>query len=127
MPVQALIVVPFVPLAKLAAHEEQFFARLSVHPCVKHSEVGKLLPFITRHFCNERAFAMHYLIVTQHQNEVLLKCVEQREGDVAVVKPPEDRIETHVLEEVMHPAHVPFETEAEAAQISRTRHARPGG
>ncbi len=70
---------------------------------------------------------MHHFVVTQDQNEVLLKRVEQREDDVAVMKPPEDRIETHVLQEVVHPAHVPFETEAEAAQISRTRHARPRG
>src|SRR6476659_4159896 len=43
------------------------------------------------------------------------------------MKPPIDRVERHVMEEVVHPAHVPFESEAEAAKIGRSRHAGPGG
>ena len=70
---------------------------------------------------------MHDFIVAKHQNEIFLKRVDQREGDVAVMKATINRIETHVLEEVVHPTHVPFETESEPAEISRPRHAWPGG
>src|ERR1041385_332136 len=126
MPIETLIVVPFVPLTELAAHEEQLLAGMSVHPSVKHSEVSEFLPFVARHFCDERAFAVHHFVMAQHQNKVLLKCVDERERDVAVMKAPVNRIETHILEEVVHPTHVPFETKAEAAQVSRTRHAWPG-
>jgi hypothetical protein len=49
LPVKACIVVPFVPLTEFAAHEEQLFAGMPVHPREKHSEIGKLLPFVTRH------------------------------------------------------------------------------
>ena len=40
---------------------------------------------------------------------------------------PVNRVDAHVFQEIVHPAHVPFETEPEPAQISRTRHAGPVG
>ena len=62
-------------------------------------------------------FAVHDFVVAQHQDEMLLEGIHEREGDVAVMKAAEDRIERHVMEEIVHPAHVPFEPEAEAAEI----------
>src|SRR5882757_285 len=53
--------------------------------------------------------------------------VEQRKGDVALVKAPVNRINAHVVQEIVHPAHVPFEPEPESTEISRTRHTRPRG
>src|SRR5205823_7789538 len=38
LPVELNIVVPFVPLPEFAAHEEQFFTGLPVHPRQKHPE-----------------------------------------------------------------------------------------
>ena len=70
---------------------------------------------------------MNDFIVTQHENEMFGERVEQRERDVAVMKPPVNRIERHVLEEVVHPTHVPFEPEPEPAEINRPRNAGPGG
>src|SRR5438067_454275 len=43
------------------------------------------------------------------------------------MKAPINRINAHVVQEVVHPAHVPFEPEPEPAKISRTRHTRPRG
>ena len=56
-----------------------------------------------------------------------LKRIHDREGDVVVMKAAEDRIELHVMEEVVHPSHVPFEAEAQSAEIRRPRNAWPGG
>src|SRR4029079_12063289 len=53
--------------------------------------------------------------------------VEQRKGDIALVIAPVNRIDAHVMQEVVHPPHVPFEPEPESPEISRTRHTRPGG
>src|SRR5438445_6404801 len=103
MPVEAFIVIPFVPLTKFAAHEEQFLARLTIHPRVKHPEIGKLLPIVARHFRNKRALAVHDFIMAKDENEMLLKGVEQGEGNVAMMKTAVDRIQTHVLQEVVHP------------------------
>src|ERR1700741_5579021 len=41
VPIELNIVVPFVPLAEFAAHEEQLFAGLPVHPRYKHPEIGE--------------------------------------------------------------------------------------
>ena len=119
VPVETLIVIPFFDLPEFAAHEEEFFSRMSVHPGKEHSEIGKFLPFIARHLHQERAFAVHDLIVTEHENKMFLKSVEQRERNVAVMKPAVDRIEAHVLKKIVHPTHVPFEAEPESAEISR--------
>src|SRR5882724_12467846 len=65
--------------------------------------------------------------MTQYENKIFMERVEQRKGDVALVIAPINRINAHVMQEVVHPAHVPFEPEPEAAEISRTRHTRPRG
>ena len=70
MPVELRVVVPLAPLAEFAAHEQQFFARMPVHPGIEHPEIGELLPFVARHFVDERAFAVHHLVVAQDQNEM---------------------------------------------------------
>ena len=69
---------------------------------------------------------MHHFIVAQDEDEVFLERIHQRERDVVVVVAPENRIERHVMEEVVHPPHVPFEAEPEPAEMRRARHARPG-
>src|SRR5438045_302276 len=38
LPIQLAIMVPFASLGELTAHEQQFFARLPIHPSVKQSE-----------------------------------------------------------------------------------------
>src|SRR5471030_3025287 len=100
---------------------------MSVHPRVKHAEVRELLPFIARHFIKQRVLTVYHFIVAEHENEMLLEGIEQRESNVAVVKAPINRIELHVLQEVVHPTHVPFEAEAEPAEIRRPRNAGPRG
>src|SRR5580700_3571297 len=127
MPVEPLIVVPLLDLPEFAAHEEEFFSGMSIHPREEHSEIGKFLPFVARHLHEERAFAVHDFIVTEHQNKMFLKSVKQRERDVAVMKPAVNRIEAHVLQKVVHPTHVPFEAEPESAEISRPGYSRPRG
>src|SRR6266567_457489 len=93
LPVKASVVIPFVPLPEFAAHEEQLFARMPVHPRQKHSEIGKLLPFVAWHFGQQRTLAVHHFIVTKHQDEILLEGVKERKRDVAVMITPENRVE----------------------------------
>ena len=69
--------VPFVPLAKFAAHEEELFAGMPVHPGQKHPEIGELLPIVAGHLRQQRALAVNNFIVAEHQNKVLLKSIKQ--------------------------------------------------
>ncbi len=112
---------PFAALRELPAHEQQLLAGVTPHVAVQRSEVGELLPVVARHLPDQRALAVDDLVVRQRQHEVLVECVDQRKRELAVVVLAKHRIELHVLERVVHPAHVPFEAESEAA------HARWGG
>src|SRR5437763_7350119 len=98
MPIERLIVVPFVPLAEFAAHEEQFLPRMPIHPGIEHAEIGELLPLVPRHFIEQRSLPIDDLVVAKHENEILLESVEERKSDVALMKAPMDGIELYVAE-----------------------------
>ena len=117
MPVETTVVVPFSPLSEFAPHEEQFAARMRVHPGVEQPEVGKLLPFVPRHFVNEGAFTVDDLVVAEDQDEMFMVGVEEGEGDFALVEAPVHGLPAHVVQEVVHPAHVPLESKPKAAEV----------
>src|SRR3954471_15184859 len=100
---------------------------MPIHPGEEHPQIGELLPFVARHFCNERTLAMNDFVVTEDEDEMFLKRVKQGKRDIAVMKAPVNRVEAYVMEEIVHPTHVPFETETETAEIRRSRHTRPRG
>ena len=70
---------------------------------------------------------MHHFVVRQRQHEVFGKGVEQTEGQLVVVVTTMDRVVRHVIEHVVHPAHVPFVVEAQPPHFRRTADRRPGG
>ena len=49
VPRQARCVIPFRPLAKIAAHEQQFFTRVQPLITEQQTQVGHFLPVITGH------------------------------------------------------------------------------
>src|SRR5712671_5897629 len=85
MPVETLVVVPFVPLAEFAASEQHLLARPRPHVAVKRAQVRKLLPAITRHLREQRPLAVNDFIMGQRQDEVLTPRVEKAEGDIAMM------------------------------------------
>ena len=127
IPLQALVVVPLVPLAELAAHEQQLLAGLGEQEAEEKAEVGEALPVVARHAREEGALAVHDLVVGERQDEVLVEGVEVAERQLVVVEPAEERIAAEVLQRVVHPAHVPLEAEAQTADVRRPRHHGPGG
>ena len=126
-PVQAVRVGPLGLLGELAAHEEQLLARVRPHGREVGPHVGQLLPAVAGHLAQQRALAVHDLVVADRQHEVLAPGVHQRERHLVVVPLAVDRLVLHVLQRVVHPAHVPLQAEAEAAQVGRPGHARPRG
>ena len=116
---------PLLLLAELAAHEEQLLAGMRPHVAVERAQVGEALPAVAGHPPEQRALAVHDLVVRERQDEVLVPGVDQREGQLVVVEAAVDRLLREVLERVVHPAHVPLEAEAEPAEIGRPRDAGP--
>jgi hypothetical protein len=77
------------------------------------------LPVVTGHAPEDRALAVHDFVMRQRQNEVLGECVVQPEQDLVVMMLAVDRVLADVVQRVVHPAHVPFVAEAEAAILRR--------
>src|SRR2546423_171372 len=119
LPIEVAVVIPFAALPEFAAHEKQLLAGMPVHPGEEHPQIRELLPFVAGHLVKKRALAVHDLVVAEHKNEMLRERVHERERDVVVMEAAKDRVERHVMEEVVHPTHVPFEPEPEAAEVRR--------
>ncbi len=117
---------PLLLLCELAAHEQELLAGVSPHVAVESAQVREPLPAVAGHPAEQRALAVNDLVVREGQHEVLVPGVDHREGELVVVEAAVHRLLREVLEGVVHPAHVPLEAEAEAAEVGRARHARPG-
>ena len=70
---------------------------------------------------------MHDFVVAQRADEVLGKGVHDGEREQAVVAGAPRKIGLHVVQGVVHPAHVPLVVEAQAAVLRRIGHERPCG
>ncbi len=127
VPVEARVVVPLLPLAELPSHEEELLAGQGPHVRKEEPQVRRHLPgVVSRHFRDQRLLQVHDLVVRQRQDEVFRIGVHPPERELAVVKLAVDGIELHVVERVVHPAHVPLHREAEAADVGGPRDHRPG-
>ena len=60
------------PLAEVAAHEQQLLAGMRPHVAVEQPQVGELLPQVAGHLVEQRALAVHDFVVRQRQDEVLV-------------------------------------------------------
>ena len=127
LPVQLSVGIPFRGLAELPAHEQQLLPR--EHPLIpeQQPQVRKPPPIIARHPAQQRALAVHHLVVGERQDEILVMVIEHREREFVLMVLPMNRVVAEITERVVHPAHVPLKREAQPAQIGRPRHLWPGG
>src|SRR5262245_31752660 len=119
-PVKFGVVVPFPRLTELSAHEENLFARKKPLIGQQTPEVGEALPIIAGHTADERAFSMNHFVVRKRQHEVLVVMVEHGEGQIVMVPFAMNRLAREVAQRVVHPAHVPLETETKASKPGRS-------
>ena len=131
MPGQAIGIGPFGGLRELAAHEQQFFTRIGPHQAIERAQVGELLPRVAGHLAQQRTLAVHHFVVRERQHKVFAEGVHQPKRQQVLVVAAVHRVELHVVQRVVHPAHIPFEVKAQATagQIGRRRaaHAGEGG
>ena len=125
VPLNGRVVAPLQALAQLAAHEQQLLARMHPHITVEQAEVRALLPPVAGHFVHQRALAVDHLVVGQGQHEVLGEGVPDAERELVLVPAAVHAVQAHVLQRVVHPAHVPLHAEPQAAQEHRPCHHRP--
>ena len=124
-PVERAFLAPLRFLGELRAHEEQLLAGVRPHEAQVGAQVGQLLPPVAGHLAQQRALAVHHLVVADRQAVVLGVGVDHRERHLVMVVTAVDRLALHVVERVVHPAHVPLQAEAETAQVHRPGDPRP--
>src|SRR6516165_1597241 len=127
MPVERMVMAPFIFLAELAAHEQELLAGMAEHEAVIGAQTGEALPLIARHAAENRTLAVHDLVMGERQDEVLEERVMQAEKDLAVMMLAVDRIFADVFERIVHPSHVPLVAKPETAPIHRPRYHWPSG
>ena len=127
MPFETDVVIPLVMRTELDAHEEQRLARPCDRIADERAQIGKALPHITGHLLDQRLLQVHDFIMRQRIHESFAVLVHHGEGQLVVRTLPEKGIDLEVVEGVVHPPHVPFQREAQAAFIDWMRHARPRG
>jgi len=117
VPVETAGFRPFTALREFLPHEKKLLAGMRVLICEKQAEVCILLPHIARHLVEKGVFSVNDFVMGKGQHEILGEGVDEGKGDLVVLVFAVDGIGRKILERVIHPAHVPFETEAEAAEI----------
>ena len=126
-PLDGLVVAPLNKLADLVAHKVELGTGVRHLVEGQRAQAGKLAPPVARHAADERALAVHDLVVAQRANKVLGKGVHDGEREQAVVAGAPRKIGLHVVQGIVHPAHVPLVVEAQAAVLRRVGHEWPRG
>ena len=84
-PIEIAIVIPLALLREFAAHEQQLLAGMRPHEAEIGAQIGEALPAVAGHLADQRAFAVHDLVVRQRQDEIFGERVEQTEGHVVMM------------------------------------------
>src|SRR5207245_11575606 len=119
MPVERMVMAPFAFLGELVSHEQKLLAGMTKHEAVVGAQIGEALPIVARHAADERALAVHNLVMGERQDEVFEKGVMQAEKDLAVMMLAVKRIFADVFERVVYPPYVSPVAESEPAPLHR--------
>ena len=84
MPIQALLMIPFPPLAKLTSHKQHFFPGMGVHESQKEPQVSKFLPVIARHPAQQRSLAVDHFIMRKGKDEIFSKSIPDAESQLTI-------------------------------------------
>ena len=112
IPAQFSCFTPFMFLTEVLTHEQQLLTGMAHHEGITCLEVGKLVITKAWHLIEHGALEMDDFIVGKNKNELFRICIGHTECHLVVVELTEIWIQLHVIQEVMHPAHVPLVSKA---------------
>ena len=91
---------------------------------IEYTKIVEFVVVIAGHFPDQRTFSVDHLVVAQRQDKVLRKCVGHGERQRVVVTLAVQGVQRHILQHIVHPAHVPLKEEPEPAVVIRLRNER---
>ena len=68
---------------------------------------------------------MHHFVMREDEHEIFAECIDEPERNFVLMIAAVNRIEAEIFQRVVHPTHIPFQTEPQPAQIGRLGHTRP--
>ena len=113
IPVKLSRLTPLLKLSELLSHKKQFLTRVTHHKGISGFQILKFVIVLSGHLVDHRAFQMDNFIMRQYQNVLLAEGIGHGEGHLIMVEFSEIRIQFHILQEIMHPSHVPLKRESE--------------
>ena len=78
------------------------------HEGISGLQIRKLILVLARHLIEHRTFQVHDLIMRQHKYIFFRICIGHGKRHFIVIITAEIRVQLHVFEEIVHPAHVPL-------------------
>ena len=126
VPVQFPLLAPLLLLGEVLTHEEELLPGVPHHEGVCADEVPVLVDAEARHLVEHGALEVDDFVVGQHEDVLLRLVVAHGEGQLVVVVLAEVGIQLHVVEEVVHPAHVPLVRKGKAVVLDVPRDPGPG-
>lgn len=95
------------------------------HIRVADTEIRIFIYLITRHFIDHRTFQMDDLVMRQRQDIFFGAVIAHCKCHLMMVVFAEQRIQFHIIAEIMHPAHVPLKGKAKSLVFRRRRYFGP--
>ena len=121
-PLERRFFVPFPARRELVAHKTQLLARRREEVQPECAQLPHLFVGCPVNLPPKRPLAVHNLIVRQRQKENVAVKILHRVQDLLRKLPALVGPLLHVIEHLVHPAHVPFVVKPEAAVHDRCRH-----
>ena len=97
------------------------------HEGISNHQVAVFINAKSRHFVQHGTFQMNHLIVRKYQNVFLTVVIAHGKCHLVVIIFTEIRIQFHVIQEIMHPSHIPFVSKIQTAIFGFSGYHRPCG
>src|SRR5688500_10087884 len=68
---------------------------------------------------------MHHFVMREDQYKIFAEGIDESERNFVLMIAAVNRIEAEILQSVVDPAHIPFQTKPQPAEIGRLGHTRP--
>ena len=88
---------------------------MGIHISKKQSQVGKTLPFISRHPIQQGLFTIDHFIMGEWQHKILRKGIGCTKGQIVLMVFPINRFFFKIFQGIVHPSHHPFHTKTKAS------------
>ena len=95
------------------------------HIPICHTQIREFVFVSARHLRNHRSFLMNNLVMGKYENKFLAVCIYHTERQIVVMIFAVQRIKLHIVQEIIHPSHIPLVIKSKSASLNRMRHHRP--